>query len=90
VNIDYHVEIDRQPLEPVEIPAVHGEVHANVRGSEYYSEEEAANFVGIRTSIDVFHREISQIRPTLCRKILVSGPWPPYNFVETRQPMKNL
>jgi hypothetical protein len=35
-----------------------------------------------RSSIDAFHREISQIRPTLARKILVSGPWPPYNFVE--------
>jgi len=42
-----------------------------------------------RSSIDAFHRKISQIRPTLARGILVSGPWPPYNFVETRQPMKN-
>ena len=42
-----------------------------------------------RSSIDAFHRKISQIRPTLCREILVSGPWPPYNFVETRQLQEN-
>jgi transposase len=34
--------LDRQPIEPVEIPAVHGEVHDNVRGSDYYSKEEVA------------------------------------------------
>jgi transposase len=34
--------LDRQPLEPVDIPAVHGEVHANVRGSAYYSSKEVA------------------------------------------------
>jgi hypothetical protein len=34
--------LDRQPVEPVEIPAVHAEVHANVRGSGYYSKEEVA------------------------------------------------
>lgn len=34
--------LDRQPLEPVETPAVHGEMHANVRGSDYYSKEEVA------------------------------------------------
>jgi len=34
--------LDRQPLEPLDIPAVHGEVHSNVRGSAYYSNEEVA------------------------------------------------
>jgi transposase len=36
--------LDWQALEPVEIPAVHEEVHANVRGPEYYRgrEEEVA------------------------------------------------
>jgi hypothetical protein len=29
-------------MESVEIPAVHGEVHDNVRGSDYYSKEEVA------------------------------------------------
>ena len=42
-----------------------------------------------RSSIDAFHSEISQIRPKLAREILVSGPWPPYNFVEPIQQMKN-
>lgn len=42
-----------------------------------------------RSSIDAFHRKISQIRPKLCGGILVSGPWPPYNFVEPTRPMKN-
>ena len=32
--------LDREPLEPVEIPAAHTEVHPNVRGSAYYHEEE--------------------------------------------------
>lgn len=34
--------LDREPLEPVEIPALHTEVHANVRGSGYYNKEEVA------------------------------------------------
>jgi hypothetical protein len=42
-----------------------------------------------RSSMDAFHRKISLVRPTLCREILVSGPWPPYNFVETARPMQN-
>ena len=32
--------LDREPLEPVEIPAAHAEVHPNVRGSAYYRKEE--------------------------------------------------
>jgi hypothetical protein len=32
--------LDREPLEPVEIPAAHAEVHPNVRGSAYYHKEE--------------------------------------------------
>lgn len=28
--------LDREPLEPVVIPAAHAEVHANVRGADYY------------------------------------------------------
>jgi transposase len=32
--------LDRQPLEPIKVPEVHSEVHANVRGSGYYSKEE--------------------------------------------------
>ncbi len=32
--------LDRELLEPVEIPAVHTEVHANVRGSDYYKRKE--------------------------------------------------
>jgi hypothetical protein len=31
--------LDREPLEPIEIPAVHAEVHPNVRGSAYYHKE---------------------------------------------------
>ena len=34
--------LDRQVVEPVEVPAVHGEVHANVRGADYYRREEVA------------------------------------------------
>ena len=35
--------LDREPLEPAEIPAAHMQVHANVRGSDYYkSREEVA------------------------------------------------
>ena len=34
--------LDRQPVESVEIPAVHAEIHVNVRGSDYYSKEEVA------------------------------------------------
>jgi len=34
--------LDRQALEPVESPAVHAEVHVNVRGAEYYSKEGVA------------------------------------------------
>jgi hypothetical protein len=34
--------LDRQPLEPVEVPAVHSEVHDNVRGSDYYGREGVA------------------------------------------------
>ena len=34
--------LDRQPMAPLEIPAVHAEVHDNVRGSGYYSKEEVA------------------------------------------------
>ena len=34
--------LDRQPMEEVEIPAVHVEVHDNVRGSGYYSKEGVA------------------------------------------------
>ena len=32
--------LDREPLEPVVIPAAHTEVHANVRGSDYYKRKE--------------------------------------------------
>jgi len=32
--------LDREPLEPMEIPAAHAEVHPNVRGSAYYHKEE--------------------------------------------------
>jgi len=32
--------LDRESLTPVEVPAVHGEVHNNVRGSAYYRREE--------------------------------------------------
>lgn len=32
--------LDREPLEPVMIPAIHTEVHANVRGSDYYHKKE--------------------------------------------------
>jgi transposase len=32
--------LDREPLEPVEVPAAHAEVHPNVRGSAYYHKEE--------------------------------------------------
>jgi transposase len=32
--------LDREPLEPVEIPAAHEEVHPNVRGSAYYHKDE--------------------------------------------------
>lgn len=32
--------LDRQPLEPREVPAAHLERHANVRGSDYYRQEE--------------------------------------------------
>jgi transposase len=34
--------LDRQPLEPLATPAVHEEVHDNVRGSDYYSKEGVA------------------------------------------------
>ncbi len=34
--------LDRQLMEPVEVPAVHSEVHDNVRGSDYYSREGVA------------------------------------------------
>ena len=34
--------LDRDPLTPVEIPAVHAEVHPNVRGPGYYHKEEVA------------------------------------------------
>jgi transposase len=34
--------LDRQPLEPLATPAVHEEVHDNVRGSDYYSKGEVA------------------------------------------------
>jgi transposase len=34
--------LDRQPIEPVDAPAVHAEVHDNVRGSGYYGREEVA------------------------------------------------
>jgi hypothetical protein len=42
-----------------------------------------------RASINAFHCKISQVRPTLGGEILVSGPWPPYNFVECGPPMEN-
>jgi transposase len=32
--------LDREPLESVEIPAVHAEVHPNVRGSAYYHKDD--------------------------------------------------
>jgi len=32
--------LDREPLEPVEVPAVHAEVHPNVRGSSYYRKDD--------------------------------------------------
>ena len=32
--------LDREPLESVEIPAAHSEVHSNVRGSAYYQKKE--------------------------------------------------
>ena len=32
--------LDREPLEPVEVPAAHREVHNNVRGSAYYRRQE--------------------------------------------------
>lgn len=32
--------LDREPLEPVEIPAIHAEVHSNVRGSAYYHKDD--------------------------------------------------
>jgi transposase len=32
--------LDREPLESVEIPAAHSEVHSNVRGSSYYHRKE--------------------------------------------------
>jgi hypothetical protein len=31
--------LDGEPLEPVEIPAVHAEVHPNLRGSTYYHKD---------------------------------------------------
>ena len=34
--------LDREPLTPLEIPAVHAEIHPNVRGSNYYKKEEVA------------------------------------------------
>jgi hypothetical protein len=30
--------LDRQDLEPAAVPAVHAEVHVNVRGADYYRE----------------------------------------------------
>jgi activator of 2-hydroxyglutaryl-CoA dehydratase len=30
---------DRQPVEQPEVPAVHQEIHANVRGAGYYGKE---------------------------------------------------
>jgi len=36
------ISLDRQSLEPAEASPVHSEVHANVRGSDYYSREEVA------------------------------------------------
>jgi hypothetical protein len=32
--------LDREPLESVEIPAVHTEVHPNVRGAAYYHKDD--------------------------------------------------
>ena len=32
--------LDREPLEPVVVPAAHAEVHANVRGPDYYKSKE--------------------------------------------------
>jgi hypothetical protein len=32
--------LDREPLEPIEVPAAHGEVHNNVRGAAYYGRQE--------------------------------------------------
>jgi transposase len=34
--------LDREPLTPIEVPAVHAEIHPNVRGSNYYKREEVA------------------------------------------------